>query len=129
VSISPHTLSGSAGVAPTLGSHHLFAVLLLVGVVICRLIQPILIFDIELVGDFGAFVVRANRCLILTHMFIVSVIVVIFGAARRIRGKSQPLKVGRRVWCFVSGGHARILLNIITGEPSYLARLGKYPPA
>jgi hypothetical protein len=121
-------LSGSAGVAPTLGSHHLFAILLL-GVVICRLIQPILVFDIEFFGDFGAFVVRANRCLILTHMFIVSVIEVIFGAARRIRGKSQSLKVGRGVWCFVSGGHARILLNIITGEPSYLARLGKYPPA
>jgi hypothetical protein len=115
--------------APTLGSHHLFSVLLFVGVGICRLIQPILIFDIELFGGFGAFVVRANRCLILTHMFIVSVIEVIFGAARGIRGESQTLKVGRRVCFLVSGGHARILLNIITGEPSHFARLDKYPPA
>ena len=59
------------------------------GVVIFRIIQPGLIFDIELLGDFGAFVVRAYRCLILTRMFIVSVIVVIFDAARRARGENQ----------------------------------------
>jgi hypothetical protein len=38
---------------------------------------------------------RAPRCLILTRMFIVSIIVIIFGAARRVRRENQPLKLAR----------------------------------
>src|SRR5438876_11634216 len=61
---------------------------------------------------FGALVDRAHRCLILTRTFIVSVIVVIFGATRRVRGENQSLKLARGVWCWVCGGHAKIFINI-----------------
>src|SRR6516165_7709610 len=42
---------------------------------------------------FGGLVDRAHRCLILTRGFIVSVIVVIFGATRRVRGENPSLKL------------------------------------
>ena len=38
---------------------------------------------------------RAPRCLILTRMFIVSIIVIIYGAAHRMRRENQPLKLAR----------------------------------
>jgi DNA mismatch repair protein MutL len=40
---------------------------------------------------------RADRCLILARMFIVSIIVVIFGATHRVRGENQSLKLVRGV--------------------------------
>jgi len=46
---------------------------------------------------FGGLVDRAHRCLILTRVFIVSVIVVIFGATRRVRGENPSLKLTRGV--------------------------------
>jgi hypothetical protein len=66
-----------------------------IGVGIFRMPQLILIVDLELLGGFGALVDRAHRCLILTRMFIVSVIIVIFGATRRVCGENQPLKLAR----------------------------------
>jgi len=57
--------------------------------------QLILIVAVELLAGFGALVDRAHRCLILTRMFIVSVIVVIFGATRRVRGENQSRKLAR----------------------------------
>jgi hypothetical protein len=53
--------------------------------------------SVELLRGFGALVDRAHRYLILTRMFIVSVIVVIFGATRRVRGENQSLKLARGV--------------------------------
>jgi len=103
---------GVTRAALTLGSCHLFLVLLFIGVVIFRMTQLILIVDFELLGGFGAFVDRAHRCLILTRMFIVSVIVVIFGATRRVRGENQSLKLARGVEFWVCGGHTKILINI-----------------
>jgi hypothetical protein len=46
---------------------------------------------------FGALVDCAHRCLILTRMFVVSIIVIIFGATRRVRGENQSLKLARGV--------------------------------
>jgi hypothetical protein len=80
-----------------LRSYHFFLILLLIGVVIFRMTYLNLIIDLELLGAFGALVDRADRCLILTRMFIVSVIVVIFGATRRVRGENQSLKLARGV--------------------------------
>jgi hypothetical protein len=51
--------------------------------------------EFELLGGFGALVDCAPRCLTLTRMFIVSIIGIIFGAARRVRRESQPLKLAR----------------------------------
>jgi hypothetical protein len=83
----------------TLGSCHLFLVLVLVllfiSVVIFGMTQLILIVDLELLGSFGALVDRAHGCLILIRMFIVSVIVVIFGAACRVRAENQSLKLAQ----------------------------------
>jgi len=53
--------------------------------------------SVELLRGFGALVDRAHRCLILTRMFIVSVIVVISGATRRVCGENQSLKLARGV--------------------------------
>jgi hypothetical protein len=78
----------------TLGSYHLFNV------------------DLELLRGFGALVDRAHWCLILTRMFIVSVIVIIFGATRRVRGENQSLKMARGEYFRVCGDHATILVNI-----------------
>ena len=89
--------------------------------------QAILIVALELLGDFGALVDRAHRCLILTRMFIVSVIVIIFGATRRrARGESIP-ETGARcvvlgVWWSCKDPHKH------NGEPSYFGPLGEYPP-
>jgi hypothetical protein len=81
----------------TLGSCHLFLVLVLlfISVVIFGMTQLILIVDLELLGSFGALVDRAHGCLILIRMFIVSVIVVIFGAACRVRAENQSLKLAQ----------------------------------
>jgi hypothetical protein len=79
----------------TLGSCHLFLVLLFISVVIFGMTHLILIVDLELLGSFGALVDRAHVCLILIRMFIVSVIVVIFGAARRVRAENQSLKLAQ----------------------------------
>jgi hypothetical protein len=103
---------GVGRAALTLGSCHLFRVLLFIGVVIFRMTQLIVIVDLELLGGFGALVDRAHRCLILTRMFIVSVIVIIFGATRRVRGENQSLKMARGEYFWVCGDHARILVNI-----------------
>ena len=61
--------------------------------------KPILIVlvALELLGDFGSLVHGAPRRLILTRMFIVPVIVVIFRAAGRVRGENQALKLARGV--------------------------------
>jgi hypothetical protein len=88
---------GVTRAALTLGSCHLFLVLLFIGVVIFSMTQLILIVDFELLRGFGALVDRAHRCLILTCMFIVSVIAVIFGATRRVRRENQSLKLARGV--------------------------------
>lgn len=53
--------------------------------------------SVELLRGFGALVNRAYRCLILTRMFIVSVIVVILGATGQVRGENQSLKLARGV--------------------------------
>jgi len=84
---------GVGRAARTLGSCHLFLVLLFIGVVIFRMTT--LIVDLELLGSFDALVDRAHRCLILARMFIVPVIVVILGATRRMRGENQSLKMAR----------------------------------
>jgi hypothetical protein len=76
-----------------LGSCHLFLGLLFLGVAMFRTTQLILIVDLELLRGFGALVHGADRRLILTRMFIGSVIVVIFGASRRVRGENQTLKL------------------------------------
>jgi len=47
----------------------------------------ILIIDLEFLGSLSALVNRADRCLVLTRMLIVSVIVVILGATHRVRGE------------------------------------------
>jgi hypothetical protein len=86
------------------------------------------VFDIELLGGFGGFVVRAHRYLILTRMFIVSIIVVIFGAARWVRGENQSLKVARGVWILVSGGHAKDPPKHNTVETRFFDYFGTYPP-
>jgi hypothetical protein len=83
-----------------------------IGVAIFRMPQLILIVDLELLGRFGAFVDRAHRRLILTRVFIVSVIVVIVSTTRRVRGENQSLKLAQGVEFWVYGGHARILINI-----------------
>jgi hypothetical protein len=113
--------------ALTLGSCHLFLVLLFIGVVIVRMTQLILIVDLELLGGFGALVDRAHRRLILTRMFIVSVIVVIVSTTRRVRGENQSLKLAQGVEFWVYGGHARILINI-KGSQAHSGPLGEYPP-
>src|SRR4030081_2100856 len=89
----------------TLGSCHLFLVLLFIGVVIFRMTTRILIVDLELLGSFSALVDRAQRCLILTRMFIVPVIVVILGATRRMRGENQSLKMARGEYFRVCSDH------------------------
>jgi hypothetical protein len=83
------------GAALTPGNCHLFLVLLFIGIVIFRTTRSTLIVDVKLLGSFGVLVDRAHRCLILTRMFIVSVIV--FGATRRVRGENQSLKLARGV--------------------------------
>jgi hypothetical protein len=52
---------------------------------------------VELLRGFGALVDRAHSCLILTRVFIVSVIVVVFGATCRVRRENQFLKPTRGV--------------------------------
>jgi hypothetical protein len=74
-----------------------WASFLFIGVVIFRMTQLILIVDLELLGGFGSLVDGAHCCLVLTRMFIVPVIVVIFGATRRVRGENQALKLTRGV--------------------------------
>jgi hypothetical protein len=78
-------------------SCYLFLVLLFIGVVIIRMTQLIPIVDLELFGSFGALVDRAHRRFILARTFIVSVIVVIFGATRRVRAENQSMKLARGV--------------------------------
>jgi hypothetical protein len=77
-------------------SCYLFLVLLFIGVII-RMTQLIPIVDLELFGSFGALVDRAHRRFILARTFIVSVIVVIFGATRRVRAENQSMKLARGV--------------------------------
>jgi len=89
--------------------------------------QLILIVDLELLGSFGALVDGTHRRLILTRMFIVSVIVVIFGATRRVRGENQSLKLAQGVEFWVYGGHARILINT-KGNHAQSGPLGERPP-
>lgn len=72
-----------------------WASFIVIGVVIFRMTRLILIVDLELLGGFHSLVDGAHRCLILTRMFIVPVIVVIFGATRRMRGENQALKLAR----------------------------------
>jgi hypothetical protein len=67
-----------------------------IGVVFFRMTYLILIIDLEFLGGFSTLVNRADRCLILIRMLIVSVIVVIFGATHRVRGENQSLKLPRR---------------------------------
>lgn len=66
-----------------------------IGVLIFRMSQLILIVDLEFLRSFGVFVGLTLRCLIFTLMFIVSIIIVIFGATRRVLGKYQFLKLAR----------------------------------
>ena len=81
----------------------------------------ILIVDLELLGSFSALVDRAHRCLILTRMFIVSVIIVIFGATRSgARAEAIP-ETGTR-WRSCKDPHKH------KGEPSYSDPLGECPP-
>jgi hypothetical protein len=70
----------------------------------------ILNVDLELLRGFGALVDRAHRCLILTRMFIVSVI--IFGATRRVRGENQFIEMARGEYFWVCSDHGRILVKI-----------------
>jgi hypothetical protein len=109
------------------GLTHLFLVLLFIGVVIFRMTQLILIVDLELLGGLGALVDRAHRRLILTRMFIVSVIVVIVSTTRRVRGENQSLKLAQSVEFWIYGGHARILKNM-EGNHAHSGPLGEYPP-
>jgi hypothetical protein len=111
------------------GLTHLFLVLLFIGVVIFRMTQLILIVivDFELLGGFGAFVDRAHRRLILTRMFIVSVIVVIVSTTRRVRGENQSLKLAQGVEFGVYGDHAKILKNMERSH-AQSGPLGEYPP-
>jgi hypothetical protein len=74
---------------------YLLLALLVIGFVIFRMPQPVLIVDLELLGGFGVLVNLAHGRLILTGMFIVSVIVVILGACRRLLGENPSLKVAR----------------------------------
>jgi hypothetical protein len=68
--------------APGPRERHLLLALLFIfiGVVIFRMAQLVLIVALELLGGFRVLVDLAHGCLILTGMFIVSVIVVILGA-------------------------------------------------
>jgi hypothetical protein len=50
--------------------------------------QLVLIVALELLGGFCVLVDLAHGCLILTGMFIASVIVVILGAGRRVLGEN-----------------------------------------
>jgi hypothetical protein len=109
------------------GLTHLFLVLLFIGVVIFRMTQLILIVDLELLGGFRAPVDRAHRRLILTRMFIVSVIVVIVSTTRRVRGENQSLKLAQGVEFGVYGDHARILKNMERSH-AQSGPLGEYPP-
>src|SRR5207302_8398205 len=93
--------------ASALGSCYLFLGLLFIGL---RTTQLILIVDLELLGGFGALVDGAHRRLILTRMLVVSVIVVIFGATRRVRGENQSLKLAQGVEFGVYGDRSRILI-------------------
>jgi uncharacterized PurR-regulated membrane protein YhhQ (DUF165 family) len=77
--------------------------------VILRMAQLVLIVDLELLGGFCVLIDLAHGCLILTGVFIVSVIVVILGTAPRVLGENQTLKVvhcGRFCMCV---GHGRSL--------------------
>lgn len=89
----------------------LLLALIFIGVVIFRMAQLVLIVDLELLGGFRVLVDLAHGCLILTWMFIVSVIVVIFRAGRWVLGDNQSLKVARGGFCVFSG-HSGILLEI-----------------
>jgi hypothetical protein len=62
------------------------------GVVIFGMPQLILIVDLEFLGCFRVFIGLTLRCLILTRMFIVSIIVVIFSATQRVLGEDRILK-------------------------------------
>jgi hypothetical protein len=100
---------------------------LFIGVVIFKMTQVALIIDLELLGGFGTLVDRAPHCLILTRMFIVPVIVVIFGSARRVRGENQSLKLARVEYFRVCDGHTSILRNM-KGSQAPCDRSGEYPP-
>src|ERR1700730_18343533 len=118
---------GVGQVALTLGSCHLFLVLLSIVFFLFEIPQLILIVDLELLGGFGALVDRAHRRLILTRMFIVSVIVVIVSTTRRVRGENQYLNLAQGVEFWVYGGHARILINN-KGSQAHSGPLGECPP-
>jgi hypothetical protein len=79
----------------TSGLSHVLVVVvfLVIGIVIFRMPQLILIIGLEFLRSFGVLVGLTLRCLILTRMFIVSIIVVIFGASRRVLGEDQSLKL------------------------------------
>jgi hypothetical protein len=89
--------------------------------------QVALIIDFELLGGLDTLVDRAPRCLILTRVFIVPVIIVIFGAARRVRGENQSLKLARVEYFRVCDGHTSILRNV-KGSQATCDLSGEYPP-
>src|SRR5450755_1371579 len=76
--------SGYTPKAPGPRERHLLLALLFIGIVIFRMAQLVLIVDLELLGGFHVLVDLAHGCLIFTGMFIVSVIVVILRAGRRV---------------------------------------------
>jgi hypothetical protein len=59
------------------------------------MIQLFLVVDLELFRRFGTLIDRAHRCLILIRMFIVPVIVIIFGATRSVCRENHALKLAR----------------------------------
>src|ERR1700733_13896032 len=86
----------------------LLALLYFIGVVIFRMAQLVFIVDLELLGGFRVLVDFAHRCLILPGMFIVSVIIVILRAGRRVLGENQSLNVSRGGGFFAFSAHSGI---------------------
>ena len=74
--------------------------------------QRVLVVDLELLGRFGVLIDLAYRRFIFSVMFIVAVIVVIYGAARRVLGEKPSQGCRRGCEDCVCMGHARVLMKI-----------------
>src|ERR1700683_4565846 len=93
------------------GERHLLLALIFIGVVVFRMAQLILIVDLELLGCLRVLVGLAHGCLILRGMLIISVIVVILRAGRRVFGENRTLNVLQGAGFCVFSAHAGILWN------------------
>src|ERR1700730_10076678 len=81
--------------------------------------QLILIVDLEFLGCFGVLVDLANRCFILTLVFVLGIVVVIVGPGAWMLGEDHSLKSAGRGCLRVCSRHVS---SLVTGGKSFRRR-------